>query len=130
MQISEDRRALHRIPELDKNLPKTMAYVEKSLGKVYANSRLSVIMRMESAEKLLQNSRMPKHWANAQQCFAGCKRQISAFAAAEKDNVISGLLSEENRCLRSLGADTKNYMSFRASAHTGVGIPRLEGKIF
>ena len=60
----------------------------KSLGKVYANSRLSVIMRMESAEKLFQICRMPKHWANAQQCFAGCKRQISAFAAAENDRFI------------------------------------------
>ena len=32
MQIIHDRRALHRIPELDKNLPKTMAYVENSLA--------------------------------------------------------------------------------------------------
>ena len=31
MQIINDRRALHRIPELDKNLPKTMAYLGKSL---------------------------------------------------------------------------------------------------
>ena len=32
MQIIHDRRALHRIPELDKNLPKTMAYLENSLA--------------------------------------------------------------------------------------------------
>lgn len=31
MQIIEDRRALHRIPELDRDLPKTMAYLENSL---------------------------------------------------------------------------------------------------
>ena len=31
MQIINDRRALHRIPELDKNLPKTMQYLENSL---------------------------------------------------------------------------------------------------
>jgi len=31
MQIIEDRRALHRIPELDKQLPKTMAYLQNAL---------------------------------------------------------------------------------------------------
>lgn len=31
MQIIEDRRALHRIPELDRNLPETMEYLKKSL---------------------------------------------------------------------------------------------------
>lgn len=31
MQIIKDRRELHRIPELDRNLPKTMAYLRKSL---------------------------------------------------------------------------------------------------
>ena len=31
MQIIEDRRALHRIPELDKDLPKTMEYLRRSL---------------------------------------------------------------------------------------------------
>ena len=31
MQIIEDRRALHRIPELDRDLPETMAYLRKSL---------------------------------------------------------------------------------------------------
>lgn len=31
MQIAEDRRALHRIPELDRKLPKTMAYLEAAL---------------------------------------------------------------------------------------------------
>ena len=31
MQIIADRRALHRIPELDWNLPETMAYLKKSL---------------------------------------------------------------------------------------------------
>ena len=32
MQIINDRRALHRIPELDKQLPKTMAYLANSLA--------------------------------------------------------------------------------------------------
>ena len=27
MQLIEDRRALHRIPELDRQLPQTMAYL-------------------------------------------------------------------------------------------------------
>ena len=31
MQIFEDRQALHRIPELDRNLPKTIAYLKKAL---------------------------------------------------------------------------------------------------
>lgn len=31
MQIIEDRRALHRIPEVDRELPETMAYLENSL---------------------------------------------------------------------------------------------------
>ena len=31
MQIIEDRRALHRIPELEKNLPKTQAYLKNAL---------------------------------------------------------------------------------------------------
>ena len=31
MQIIDDRRALHRIPELDKELPNTMAYLRQSL---------------------------------------------------------------------------------------------------
>lgn len=31
MQIFEDRHALHRIPELDKNLPETMEYLKNSL---------------------------------------------------------------------------------------------------
>ena len=31
MKIVEDRRALHRIPELDKDLPKTMAYLRRVL---------------------------------------------------------------------------------------------------
>ena len=32
MQIVNDYRALHRIPELERNLPKTMAYLRKSLS--------------------------------------------------------------------------------------------------
>ena len=32
MQIIEDRRALHQIPELDKNLPKTLEYLKNSLS--------------------------------------------------------------------------------------------------
>ena len=32
MQIIQDRRALHRIPELDKHLPKTLAYIESALA--------------------------------------------------------------------------------------------------
>ena len=31
MQIMEDRRALHRIPELDRDLPKTTAYLKNAL---------------------------------------------------------------------------------------------------
>ena len=31
MQIFEDRKALHRIPELDRDLPKTMAYLKSAL---------------------------------------------------------------------------------------------------
>lgn len=34
MQIIEDRRALHRIPELDRDLPKTVAYLRSSLEKL------------------------------------------------------------------------------------------------
>ena len=32
MKIIEDRRALHRIPELDSDLPQTMAYLEQALA--------------------------------------------------------------------------------------------------
>jgi len=32
MRIIDDRRALHRIPELDRELPRTMAYLEKALA--------------------------------------------------------------------------------------------------
>ena len=32
MQIIEDRRALHRIPEIESNLPKTMAYLKNALS--------------------------------------------------------------------------------------------------
>ena len=32
MQIMKDRRALHQIPELDRELPKTMAYLQESLA--------------------------------------------------------------------------------------------------
>ena len=45
MQIIEDRRALHRIPELDRNLPETMAYLQESLGKL----RCKVFSPMEGA---------------------------------------------------------------------------------
>jgi metal-dependent amidase/aminoacylase/carboxypeptidase family protein len=31
MQIITDRRELHRIPELDRELPKTVAYLTESL---------------------------------------------------------------------------------------------------
>ena len=34
MQIIEDRRALHRIPELGRDLPKTVEYLENSLRKL------------------------------------------------------------------------------------------------
>ena len=34
MQITVDRRALHKIPELDRELPKTMAYLQASLEKL------------------------------------------------------------------------------------------------
>ena len=32
MKIIEDRRALHRIPELDRNLPQTLAYLRAALA--------------------------------------------------------------------------------------------------
>ena len=31
MTIIQDRRALHQIPELDRNLPKTLAYLQEAL---------------------------------------------------------------------------------------------------
>ena len=34
MQITADRRALHKIPELDRDLPKTMAYLQENLEKL------------------------------------------------------------------------------------------------
>ena len=34
MQIIDDRRALHQIPELDRHLPETMAYLRGSLEKL------------------------------------------------------------------------------------------------
>ena len=34
MQITTDRRALHKIPELDRDLPKTMAYLQENLEKL------------------------------------------------------------------------------------------------
>ena len=34
MRIIEDRRALHRIPEIELDLPETMAYIENSLSKL------------------------------------------------------------------------------------------------
>lgn len=45
MQILSDRRALHQIPELDRNLPKTMAYLQASLEKL----NCQVFSPMESA---------------------------------------------------------------------------------
>ena len=45
MQIITDRRALHRIPELDRHLPKTMAYLQKSLE----NLNCHVFSPMEGA---------------------------------------------------------------------------------
>ncbi len=45
MQIMEDRRALHRIPELDRDLPKTMAYLENALKDL----NCQVFSPMESA---------------------------------------------------------------------------------
>lgn len=45
MQIYEDRRALHRIPELDRHLPKTMAYLENALKGL----KCTVFSPMESA---------------------------------------------------------------------------------
>ncbi len=35
MQIIEDRRALHRVPELDRDLPETMAYLRESLKNLH-----------------------------------------------------------------------------------------------
>ena len=45
MEIIADRRALHRIPELERNLPETMAYLEKALSGL----RCRVFSPMESA---------------------------------------------------------------------------------
>ena len=45
MQIMEDRRALHRIPELDRNLPKTMEYLQNALSGL----NCQVFSPMESA---------------------------------------------------------------------------------
>ena len=45
MQIITDRRALHQIPELDRNLPKTMAYLRESLE----NLNCHVFSPMEGA---------------------------------------------------------------------------------
>ena len=45
MQIINDRRALHRIPELDRNLPETMAYLQNSLK----NLNCSVFSPMEGS---------------------------------------------------------------------------------
>lgn len=45
MQIIEDRRALHRIPELDRNLPETMAYLRQALSGL----KCRVFSPMESA---------------------------------------------------------------------------------
>ena len=45
MQIINDRRALHMIPELDRELPKTMAYLKESLEKL----NCQVFSPMESA---------------------------------------------------------------------------------
>lgn len=45
MKITEDRRALHRIPELDRNLPETMAYLKNSLEGL----KCQVFSPMESA---------------------------------------------------------------------------------
>ncbi len=45
MQIIEDRRCLHRIPELELNLPRTMAYLERAL----AGLSCTVFSPMESS---------------------------------------------------------------------------------
>ena len=45
MQIIADRRALHRIPELDKDLPKTMEYLKTALQGL----KCQVFSPMESA---------------------------------------------------------------------------------
>lgn len=45
MQIIADRRALHRVPELDRNLPKTMEYLRKALE----NLNCKVFSPMEGA---------------------------------------------------------------------------------
>ena len=36
MTIIQDRRALHQIPELDRNLPKTLAYLQEALKDLMA----------------------------------------------------------------------------------------------
>ena len=45
MQLIDDRRALHRIPELDSSLPRTMAYLKSALEGL----NCSVFSPMESA---------------------------------------------------------------------------------
>ena len=45
MQITQDRRALHRIPELDRDLPKTFAYLKHALSGL----RCRVFAPMEGA---------------------------------------------------------------------------------
>ena len=42
--------------------------------------------------------------------------------------VFAVFISGKLEFISVLGAGTKKYTSFRASAHTGVGIPWLEGK--
>ena len=59
----------------------------KSFGSSLAKSWLSVMILMQSSEKLLQNSRMPKHSANAQQPDWGYSLQTSALAEPEKDSM-------------------------------------------
>ncbi|MBQ2383397.1 MAG: amidohydrolase, partial [Oscillospiraceae bacterium] len=45
MQIINDRRALHRIPELDRELPKTLGYLKNALEDL----RCQVFSPMEGA---------------------------------------------------------------------------------
>ena len=41
MQIYADRHALHQIPELDRNLPKTIAYLKNALSGLKGQGILS-----------------------------------------------------------------------------------------
>ena len=84
-------------PKYDEN---TLKALLKSFGRSCPNSRLSVTIFSESALKVLQNSRIPKHSAKAQHFFTGIFLQISALAEPENEIAISMLQSTQLRITR------------------------------